>query len=70
MELIDLREFCRENGIKQNWLAKRAGVSDSLLRYYMDRGRLPTDIESKIREGFEAIGGSINGLNTTKRIFK
>lgn len=46
---IKLREWCKENGIKIRYLARKAKISDELLRYYMDRPELPSDIERAIR---------------------
>lgn len=68
--MIDLREYCRQHGLKQGWVARQAGISDSLLRYYMDRGELPEQVEASIREVLQKNAKEISKLKENQRAFK
>jgi len=50
----DLLEDVRESGLKQKWLAKRMGISEILLNYYLvGRRNMPPAIEYKIIRALE-----------------
>jgi len=50
MIVDDLKAFIDENGVKQVWLAKKIGISESYLSLILSEDRVPTEsIKSKIK---------------------
>lgn len=50
MIVDDLKAFIDENGVKQVWLAKKIGISESYLSLILSEDRVPTEsIISKIK---------------------
>lgn len=44
-----IKIFCKNNGIKVNWLAEQMGIGENLLRYYLDR-ETPMHIKTRVAE--------------------
>ena len=44
-----VRDFLKQHGIKQAWLAKQLGMSTSLIRHYLDEDVLDEEVEANIR---------------------
>ena len=49
MIVDDLREFIEKNGVKQVWLARKIGISESYLSLILSEDRVATEwVSSKI----------------------
>lgn len=69
--LIDLRTFLKTHGLKLGWIAREIGITDSLLRYHLDSGELPKEMERRIRAKLKEHGKLVKKLaGVRRRVFK
>lgn len=69
--LLELRDFCKENGLKIGWIAKELGITDQLIRYYLGMERTPPELEKRIRAVLRKHGSKLRTTGATrKRVFR
>lgn len=62
----DLRKFLRKHGIRQNYLAKKLRISDTLLRYRIHQGLTNQerfDIEAALADHIKKLAEDLRKFN-------